>query len=175
MRKILVPLVLFASAFAFGVQADPVRTTEDIVQHFIKSAKLGQTRAICIGTEMECKAKAEAPLEPIELRVNFELNSANLSADAHKELERFAAAFNDPRLEIATFEVDGHTDARGTEIFNDSLSVQRAETVTKVLIELGVAPGRIQSHGYGKSRPLTSDPFADVNRRVEARMVLPSE
>lgn len=175
MRKILVPFVLSMSVFTWGAQADPVRTTEDIVQHFIKSAKLGQTRAICIGTELECKAKAEAPLESIEMRINFELNSATLSADAQGELERFAAAINDPRLEIGTFEVDGHTDARGTEIFNDSLSVQRAETVTKVLVELGVAPDRIRSHGYGKSKPLTSDPFADVNRRVEARMVLPSE
>lgn len=172
--------VCIAASMAFALttvvaQADPAYKAEQIVQHFIKSAKLGEARAICIGTDQECKAKTEAPLEEIDMRVNFELNSARLTSDAKETLEQFATALNDPRLEIATFEVDGHTDARGTKIFNDQLSIERAKTVADTLINLGVSKDRIKTHGYGMSKPLNSDPFADVNRRVEARMVLPKD
>lgn len=174
MLKILTPLAFALGLATVAAQAEPVRSAEDIVQQFIKSAKLGESRAICIGTDQECKAKAEAPLESQEIRVNFELNSAKLTAAAHDELKAFASAMNDPRLKVATFEVDGHTDARGTEIFNDELSVKRAETVTEELVQLGVAPDRIRAKGYGMSKPLSSDPMADINRRVETRMILPN-
>lgn len=173
MYKILTPLAFALGMATVAAQAEPVLSTDEIVQHFIKSAKLGESRAICIGTDQECKAKAEAPAEALGMRVNFELNSATLSAGAQEQLKNFAAAMNDPKLKIGTFEVDGHTDARGTEILNDELSVRRAQAVTKVLVDLGVAPDRIHAKGYGMSKPLTADPMADVNRRVETRMVMP--
>lgn len=175
MRKLL---LFAAGAIAFtmsGARAEPAYDAEQIVQHFIKSAKLGQARAICIGTDQECKAKANEPAEAIDMRVNFELNSAKLTPGAAETLKQFAAALNDPRLEIGTFEVDGHTDARGSEVYNDELSIERAQVVASTLVELGVSRDRIKTHGYGKSRPMGTDPYADVNRRVEARMVLPSE
>ncbi|WP_448112077.1 OmpA family protein [Mesorhizobium amorphae] len=175
MRNVCIAASMALAMTTVVAQADPAYKAEQIVQHFIKSAKLGEAKAICIGTDQECKAKAEAPLEEIDMRVNFELNSAQLTPDARETLQQFATAFNDPRLEIATFEVDGHTDARGTKIFNDELSVERAKTVAETLVGLGVSKDRIKTHGYGMSKPLGSDPFADVNRRVEARMVMPKD
>lgn len=174
MRAFLLSTAFFVGASVTGAVADPAYNSEQIVQHFIKSAKLGQARAICIGTDQECKAKANAPLEAIDMRVNFELGSAILTSGAKETLQQFAVALNDPRLEVATFEVNGHTDARGTEIYNESLSVERADAVAAELTALGVDKSRIKTHGFGKSQPLVADPFADVNRRVDARMVMPT-
>ncbi len=168
-------MTLSLAAFAFSASADPAYKAEDIVQHFIKSAKLGEARAICIGTDQECKTKKDAPLEAIDMRVNFELNSATLTAEAEATLEEFAKALNDPRLEIATFEVDGHTDGLGEELYNDQLSVARAETVSRKLASLGVSPDRINARGFGEAKPLTNNVMDGTNRRVEARMVLPTE
>ncbi len=174
MRRFLVPLTFSFAAFAFGAQAEPAYNSEDIVQHFIKSAKLGEARAICIGTDEECKKKKDAPLDALDMRVNFELNSARLTPDAQATLEQFAKAINDPRLEIATFEVDGHTDGLGEAAYNDDLSMARAKSVSEALSAFGVSPDRIVARGFGESKPVSSDVYDGANRRVEARMVLPN-
>jgi OmpA-OmpF porin, OOP family len=175
MRKILIPVSALLAGLVTAAQADPAYKAEDIVQHFIKSAKLGEARAICIGTDEECKAKKEAPLEAIDMRVNFELDSATLTAQARQTLREFAKALNDKRLGIATFQVDGHTDGRGEEAYNNGLSEARAQSVFKELVTLGVSADRIVARGFGETKPLSSDIYDSANRRVEARMVLPSE
>lgn len=175
MKKIGISAAVVLLASVGTTTAEPAYSSKQIVEHFIKSAKLGESRAICIGTDQECTAKKNAPLEAIDMRVNFELNSATLTASARDTLKEFAVALNDPKLEIASFEVDGHTDARGGEVYNDRLSLERAKVVADELVALGVDSSRIKTHGFGMSKPMVADGFADVNRRVEARMVLPSE
>jgi len=66
--------------------------------------------------------------------------------------------------------VIGHTDAVGSDPFNDALARQRAETVRAELIRRGVAPENIQASGRGKRDLLipTADGIAEPrNRRVE--------
>ena len=153
--------------------AQPAMTADEIVEKFIASADLGADRAICIGTAEECSAQPKAPAS-LDMRVTFELDSAVLTSDAEATLREFARALNDPRLSIASFKVEGHTDARGSDAYNAELSERRADTVTARLIDLGVEPDRIEARGFGESRPVATDPFDPDNRRVEARMVLPS-
>ncbi len=66
--------------------------------------------------------------------------------------------------------VIGHTDTVGTMSYNDQLSLARAERMREMLIELGIAPERIQARGRGKRELLIATPD-DVreprNRRVE--------
>jgi len=66
--------------------------------------------------------------------------------------------------------VIGHSDAVGSDQFNDTLARQRAETVRAELIRRGVAPENIQASGRGKRDLLipTADGIAEPrNRRVE--------
>ena len=66
--------------------------------------------------------------------------------------------------------VIGHTDAVGSDQFNDALARQRADTVRAELIRRGVAPENIQATGRGKREPIvaTPDGLAEPrNRRVE--------
>jgi outer membrane protein OmpA-like peptidoglycan-associated protein len=66
--------------------------------------------------------------------------------------------------------VEGHTDSTGGDEYNLKLSRLRAESVRSILVAGGVSPDRVESQGYGKTRPVASNASADgraQNRRVE--------
>jgi OOP family OmpA-OmpF porin len=67
--------------------------------------------------------------------------------------------------------LEGHTDTRGNEDYNQKISLARAEWVKSRLVELGVSAERIQTVGLGATRPLRSDNIdaQAINRRVEVR------
>ena len=100
--KIASLALTFAAACSGQAVAQPAYTAEEIVQMFIKSADLGKARAICIGSAEECAAKNDAPVEPVNMQVNFEYNSDVLTPEARETLAEFAKGLNDPRLEVAT-------------------------------------------------------------------------
>lgn len=129
------------------------------------------TRAVCIGTDSACsnqQAAAPAEASAFDLLITFELGSDRLSEQAQANLREFARAMSDPALQQTQFNVDGHTDARGSDDFNSALSERRARAVVEFLKELGVDEARLEAHGHGESKPRTEDPFAAINRRVEA-------
>ena len=70
--------------------------------------------------------------------------------------------------------VEGHTDARGTDAYNQKLSERRANAVREVLVnQYGVDASRVNAVGYGESRPVAdnaSDTGRAINRRVEAEV-----
>lgn len=92
----------------------------------------------------------------------FDLNSADLKTDAGGELDRVAGVLND--YPQTTIRVEGHTDASGSVEYNQTLSERRALTVKNALVQRGVDASRLETVGYGKSRPISSND-AD-NRRV---------
>lgn len=166
----LISAVAFSTAsFAGGQQK-----SEDIIKFFSNQAQLGSARAICVGTEDECKAKtaAAAPVAKtgLDMLVNFDLNSAQLTPDAKAKLTEFSKALKDNRLSALNFVVEGYTDASGTRQFNDDLSRRRAESVTAFLQANGVTSGRLNSVGLGPSNPRVANPYDPVNRRVEMRI-----
>ena len=131
-----------------------------------------KTRAVCIGTDSACAAEetaaAPAAKEGFDLLITFELGSDRLSEQAKANLREFATAMNSPALSEARFNVDGHTDARGSDTYNTQLSKRRAAAVVAFLKSLGVSEERLEAKGYGESKPRSDDPFAPINRRVEA-------
>jgi outer membrane protein OmpA-like peptidoglycan-associated protein len=152
--------------------ADPAYKADDIVKQFAND--LGATRGLCIGTEAECAAATAAPKvtskATFDLVVNFDYNSDVLTTGAKRNLDEFAKALKDPRLSSAAFVVEGHTDGKGGDAYNLTLSERRAQAVVRYLNEKGVATAKLAARGYGKAKPKTSDPFDPVNRRVETRL-----
>ena len=66
--------------------------------------------------------------------------------------------------------IEGHTDSTGKMDFNMRLSQLRAESVKAVLVANGVAPDRIEIHGYGPTKPVADNGTPggrSQNRRVE--------
>jgi outer membrane protein OmpA-like peptidoglycan-associated protein len=74
------------------------------------------------------------------------------------------------RIEIA-----GHTDFIGSNQYNNQLSVTRASSVVDFLINKGIAPTRLETKGYGKTRPIASNDDEldgrELNRRVEFKIL----
>jgi len=111
---------------------------------------------------------AEQPLS-VNLYVNFDYNSADLTSDARITLDQLGSALRDPRLGAFSFVIAGHTDAKGGVDFNQKLSERRAEAVRNYMIaQFGIAAERLTATGYGKSQLLDPDhPEDGVNRRVQ--------
>jgi outer membrane protein OmpA-like peptidoglycan-associated protein len=98
----------------------------------------------------------------------FDFNSSSLRTESRQTLRDLAANFRNYPDEQVT--VEGHTDLVGTPSYNQTLSDQRASSVSSFLIDEGVPSSRITSIGYGETRPKASNDTPEgrqVNRRVE--------
>jgi outer membrane protein OmpA-like peptidoglycan-associated protein len=94
--------------------------------------------------------------------VFFDFDSATLKAGAYDEIDRTARVLNNyPATRIR---VEGHTDQSGAEDYNMQLSQRRAEAVKNALVAKNVDPARLETVGFGESKPISSDPAQ--NRRV---------
>lgn len=104
----------------------------------------------------------------------FETNSAVLTRDAVAQLTQIGdilAKYPDDRLTI-----EGHTDNRGTEPYNESLSLRRADAVARVLKGRGVEERQMVVLGQGETEPVapnTTDQGRTANRRVELHIDMP--
>lgn len=98
----------------------------------------------------------------------FEVSKSTLQPASFAELNRLVAAMKEnPALEIR---LEGHTDQVGDPAKNQTLSVERVVAVKRYLVGKGIAPERIQTKGFGDTRPLTngrSETDRSRNRRVE--------
>ncbi len=159
---------LFASSAVF---AQSSQTTEDVVNFLVNSADMGASRGICIGTAEECGQTAEKA-QGLDMLINFNLDSAELTDTAAANLEKFAKALKDQRLAAAKFVIEGHTDASGGESYNQSLSEKRANAVTSFLVSRGITSSKLQAKGIGESNPREADPLSPANRRVEIKVRL---
>jgi outer membrane protein OmpA-like peptidoglycan-associated protein len=101
--------------------------------------------------------------------VNFGFNSADLSAEARKELDAVAETLKRPNVNKLEIVISGHTDAVGSDEYNQALAQRRAETARQYLIaQHGIDGSRLIAKGYGKTQLLLpSDPTNELNRRVQ--------
>ncbi len=100
--------------------------------------------------------------------VLFETDAAELKPGAARAMNRLADFLrDDPDRRLL---IEGHTDARGAEDYNQRLSLQRAYAVTEALVERGIATNRLQPVGLGEAYPVASNDTTagqQQNRRVE--------
>jgi outer membrane protein OmpA-like peptidoglycan-associated protein len=70
--------------------------------------------------------------------------------------------------------IDGHTDSRGTDAYNQALSERRAQSVREALDDMGVTRARFRVAGHGEGSPVASNATAEgmrLNRRVEVTLL----
>ncbi|MGI9507917.1 MAG: OmpA family protein [Geminicoccaceae bacterium] len=110
----------------------------------------------------------------VDLTVNFEFDSAELTEDAMVTLGTVAGALNSTELEDQNFLIEGHTDAVGSEDYNALLSERRAVAVSSYLISLqDVSSDRLNPVGKGEHELLEpEDPEAAQNRRVRVKVLM---
>ena len=154
--------------FREGQRVDPQQ-----VQRILDNVP-GRTRSIrMLGDVAEASAAATAStLAPtaLSLPVQFEFDSATISAAAREQLDSLAQGIKLLPAERQVV-IEGHTDARGSDDYNEQLSLRRASAVKQYLVqEHGIAAARLHGTGLGKRQPVAeADPYAAANRRVQFR------
>jgi outer membrane protein OmpA-like peptidoglycan-associated protein len=149
-----------------GPQVDPAVTAEE--GRFVQKIRGRSTRSLS-STEREEIATIVKDKPKIDLEINFDYNSADISAKSLSSVQALGRALTNPDLKGSTFIVAGHTDAAGGEAYNQDLSERRADSIKKYLVEkFAIAGSDLVTVGYGKTKLKDpSNPLADVNRRVQ--------
>lgn len=104
--------------------------------------------------------------------VRFDFNKYNIRADARPILDEAVRTLQEER--DINISVEGHTDAIGSDAYNQRLSERRAGSVADYLARGGVARSRMRVEGYGESRPVATNDTEDgraQNRRVELHVL----
>jgi outer membrane protein OmpA-like peptidoglycan-associated protein len=104
----------------------------------------------------------------ITQQIHFAYNKAVIKRESYPILDAVLEVLN--RNKDIKLEIQGHTDSRGSDAYNLSLSEQRAAAVRQYLVAHGIAPSRLVSKGYGEAIPLVDNDTAEnraLNRRVQ--------
>jgi outer membrane protein OmpA-like peptidoglycan-associated protein len=104
----------------------------------------------------------------------FEFDKATLSPDAEQTLQALLSLLAKAGSHPAT--IEGHTDAKGSDSYNQTLSEKRARTVKDWLVAHGALPASTPTAGWGRRKPVAPNTKPDgsddpagrqKNRRVE--------
>jgi outer membrane protein OmpA-like peptidoglycan-associated protein len=148
----------------------------------IIGAAVGGTAGAIIGRNMDKQAQEiakEVPNAKVERvgegivvefsnNVLFGFDRSDLSSGATATLNDLITILN--KYPDTNLEIQGHTDSKGTDDYNMSLSQRRASAVSSYLTSRGITSGRITTRGYGESAPKYSNDTETgmaQNRRVE--------
>lgn len=135
---------------------------------FMDSVRNRNTRSLSMG-EREQIATIAQTKPAIDLEINFDYNSANISKRSMQSVQALGKALTSPELRGSTFVVAGHTDAVGGEEYNQELSERRADAIKRYLADrYGIAGADLVTVGYGKTKPKSGiAPTDPSNRRVQ--------
>jgi len=129
----------------------------------------GQPEVTEVKTVAQCNDTAKALLT--QGKINFVSNSADIVETSEPFLERITGvvlACSGPETD-ASVTVAGHTDDRGSDDANQTLSEARAQSVASFMIERGVDPKALQPVGFGETQPIADNETTEgraENRRI---------
>jgi len=148
----------------------------------IIGAAVGGTAGALIGRYMDRQAeemqkdiegaKVERVGEGIKITFDsgilFDINKSSLTTQAKTNVDKLSKILN--KYPDTNILVEGHTDATGTEEYNQKLSEQRAASVATYAKGAGVDASRFTTVGYGEKQPIADNSTVEgkrTNRRVE--------
>ena len=148
----------------------------------ILGAVIGGTAGALVGNYMDKQAdelrndlegaKVERIGEGIKITFDsgilFGFDSSKLTPNSRENVSDLAKTLN--KYDDTDILIQGHTDSKGTEDYNQELSEERATSVTNLLTDLNVSGKRITTVGYGETMPVADNSTEEgrrLNRRVE--------
>lgn len=137
---------------------------------FIKSLKNRKLRAISVEERTKvAKIVKESKAPSVDLEIQFAYNSATIQPKSVPLLINLGKALGSADLEGATFLVAGHTDAKGSNSYNQTLSERRAAAVRNFLTKsFKLDDSTLIAIGFGEEQlKLPSSPNSGENRRVQ--------
>ncbi len=112
------------------------------------------------------QAPTQAIVVDLPADVLFDFDRANLRPDGHAALARAAELLRSyPQAPVA---VDGHTDGKGSDAYNDALSLRRAQVVAAALGP-AAAGRRLAVRGHGRHEPLAAETRPDGSDDPDSR------
>jgi outer membrane protein OmpA-like peptidoglycan-associated protein/tetratricopeptide (TPR) repeat protein len=105
--------------------------------------------------------------------IYFDFDKAIIKSESKNELQKLLDMMrNNPTMKV---ELGGHTDAKGSNEYNISLSQRRANAVVDWLVKNGIDRNRLVPKGYGEEKPLVSNDDEqdgrEINRRTEFKVL----
>lgn len=128
----------------------------------------------CPGTTPGTKVDEIGCFVEASLNLNFEFDSAELTASDKQQLDGALANLKDFPADIVggiKVNVVGHTDSRGRDAYNQALSERRAASVKDYLVAGGFPAGQISASGQGETQPV-ADNDTDEGRAKNRRVVI---
>lgn len=123
--------------------------------------------------------EVEVLLEPISVNnkivlnnVFFDFDKSDLKTESFVELDKLVDLLQiNPTIKI---EISGHTDNKGDDKYNQTLSQKRAESVVNYLVQKGIVKTRLVAKGYGETQPIAPNDTEEnqaKNRRTEVKVL----
>lgn len=135
-----------------------------------------------VGAYFYFRRKPETPIptptpEPNVLQdafdnLNFDFGKSTIRQSSFPALDKLAQTLVEAKN--WKLEIDGHTDDKGSDSYNQKLSQDRANAVKTYLVSKGVVADTITATGYGETKPIVkndSDANRERNRRVEFKII----
>ncbi len=165
-RALAAPKKPLTRGLSAAPQEDPAASAAET--RLLKSVRGRPSRSLS-ATEREEIATIAQDKPNIDLEINFDYNSANISAKSLPSVQALGKALTNPDLKGSTFLVAGHTDAAGSDAYNQDLSERRADSIKRYLTsKYSIADADLVTVGYGKTKLKDpANPLAGVNRRVQ--------
>ncbi len=128
----------------------------------------------CPGTEKGIMVDENGCPIKFTLQIEFDFDKDEVRPQYHDKLRKAAEFIN--KYPGTRFLLAGHTDSRGTDAYNEGLSMRRAAAVKKYLVEkFGIAAHLMTPRGYGEKQPVDTndtDEGRQRNRRVEVILLI---
>jgi len=130
----------------------------------------GDAESITLQNPSMCLDKVFPPpvgtVETID-NIYFEFDKADLKEESHPALDRLAEKL--VKNPATVLEISGHTDSKGNDSYNMTLSDARAKACVDYLVSKGVAPEQLVPKGYGETLPLAPNQNDDGSDNPEGR------
>lgn len=175
MFRMLIWSALMLTAAILPASDARAQMSKDEIVRSLKPAQ-GLTRSLTRTRKIEVIPGQEAEvldrnkdLPKINLTIEFEYNSDRPTPAGMQQLGALGDALRDHSLQSFRFMLAGHTDARGSDAYNQTLSERRAAAVERFLAgSAQIEQSRLSTVGFGRTRLLRDvSPDDPRNRRVE--------
>ncbi len=155
--------------------------SEKTIKSFFKTATTKEAKKIEVFYEYDGKVLhnenyiLSEEKKFVNLMIHFQIDSTEIDKSSYIVIDELARALSSSKLIGAKISINGHTDSRGDSDHNKILSLQRALSVKKFLVDTHkISSQRLFVQGFGDQLPITDNQTSEgrkLNRRVEIELL----